>query len=91
MKTFDEARDLVFARFNTNAQLVEVRQRVDEHSAKFNEIIEQVRNDKTIAETLAFVLRDVRVGNVTPECALLSMLVNGVIIGIEMEKQEVTF
>jgi len=86
MKTYEEAYAAIVPRAQTVAN---VEQQHDEIIGRYGELLTQIMQYPKTQELISFILCMVNEKRATPESALATAFVNGIMIGIEMEKQDV--
>lgn len=93
MKTFDEAIAAVTVKRNANLSLQEICQtdippELREHFDRYHSLAQEISRHDAVADLIAQLLYRTEIGQVLIENAVLEAFCHGVIVGIEMEKQE---
>lgn len=90
MKTFEEAIAgvMVKAERHPDDRLSpDAKWRLDDLLSRYSEVIRDISQAKTTMQFVNLLNAAVTSGNVSLDSALLTVFINGIIIGMEMEKQ----
>jgi len=88
MKTFPEAMEVVCYKFDASPdQFAKAKAHDDDLRSRIGSLAEEISEHELTMEMVQCCMHDVRTGRVTPETAVLNAFINGVVVGMEMEKQ----
>jgi len=88
MKTFEEAIKLVACMGSTTEEANRYAAEIDERARKYMSIKDDAARSPEVDRMIFMFMMLVNTDEMTPASAMFSLFMNGVVVGMEMEKQD---